>query len=162
MTTPTAFSHARRAFLRGKTSEPAALRPPWALSETEFIEKCTRCGDCVSACPQHVLINLDGGYPAFDPQRGECTFCGECVTACSAKALLQTQDQKPWHTTAVISSACLAQNGVTCLSCRDACGETAIQFQIAKGGVIPALNADRCNGCGACVSVCPVNAISLT
>jgi ferredoxin-type protein NapF len=61
-----------------------------------------------------------------------------------------------------ISEACLARAGVVCQSCGDACPEQAIRFTLRRGGPpLPSLDENRCTGCGACVPVCPVGAISL-
>lgn len=160
MTGTAAFSADRRAFLRGRPAAPPPLRPPWAISEARFVDLCTGCDDCVTACPEHVLGRGEGGYPLFDPQQGECLFCRKCVDACDTGAL-DGGLAGPWTIKADIAPACLAQNGVTCFSCRDACGEAAIRFRPAVGGALPELDLARCTGCGACVGVCPVAAISL-
>jgi ferredoxin-type protein NapF len=61
-----------------------------------------------------------------------------------------------------ISDACLAHAGVVCQACGDVCPERAIRFALRRGGPpLPTLNEDRCTGCGACVPICPVGAISL-
>ncbi|RJF94117.1 ferredoxin-type protein NapF [Sphingomonas cavernae] len=161
MTRVAAFSPARRAFLRGGVQAEPALRPPWALDEPNFLVACDGCGVCIEACPEHVLARSEGGYPVFDPMLGECLFCEACVTACIPRALDKTQAQPAWRLKAGIASTCLAKNGVTCFSCRDACGEMAIRFRPAQGGAAPELDTDRCTGCGACVGICPVSAISL-
>lgn len=162
MTEAAAFSPTRRAFLRGRPRAELPLRPPWALAETEFLSTCNGCGDCVTACPVHVLAHGDGGYPVFDPSPGECLFCEECVTACEPRALDNVKHDQPWQLKATIAPSCLAKNGVTCFSCRDACGEMAILFRPAPGGSVPELDTTRCTGCGGCVSPCPVSAISLS
>lgn len=161
MTGTAAFSPDRRAFLRGRPAAPSPLRPPWALGEARFVDLCTGCDDCIAACPEHVLVRGDGDYPLFDPRQGECLFCEKCVEACDTGAL-DGRLPGPWTIKAGIAPACLAQNGVTCFSCRDACGEAAIRFRPAVGGALPELDPTRCTGCGACVGVCPVAAISLT
>ena len=64
---------------------------------------------------------------------------------------------------AAISDACLARAGVFCMSCRDACPEQAIVFSPRLGGAfLPEVAAAQCTGCGACLSPCPVGALSLT
>lgn len=161
MTEKVAFSPDRRAFLRGRAENRAAFRPPWAIAKTDFVDACTACDACISACPEHVLIAGEGGYPHFDPSHGECVFCRQCVDACESGALDGARDQ-PWAIKADIADTCLARNGVTCFSCRDACGEAAIRFRPALGGAHPDLDAALCTGCGACVGICPVSAITLS
>lgn len=155
-----AFSAERRSFLRGGSAATPPLRPPWAIAEPLFLDRCTGGGDCIAACPEQVLARGDGGYPVFDPGRGECLFCADCVESCAPDAL-DAGLSAAWTIKAGIAATCLARNGVTCFSCRDACGEAAIGFRPALGGALPEIDATRCTGCGACVGVCPVAAIAL-
>lgn len=157
MTTP----DSRRNFLRGRFSpRQGPLRPPWALAENDFLKACTRCGDCISACPTHVIINRDAGYPTIDFIDGECTFCGDCVTACTTGALLRAAGQAPWPARALIDDHCLARQRVECRICGEQCAAGAIRFQLLAGGIAtPQLDQERCTGCGACVGPCPVRAI---
>jgi ferredoxin-type protein NapF len=161
MTAVETFSRSRRAFLRGRARQKLPLRPPWAVVEPTFLAACTACGDCIDACPETVLVRGDGQFPEFDPMQGECTFCEACADACEARALDLVSIGPAWTHKAQIADACLARNGVTCFSCRDACGEAAIRFAPALGGAVPELDLARCTGCGGCVGVCPVSAISL-
>ena len=149
----------RRRFLRGCTGD-VPLRPPWALDESRFTEACTGCGDCLAACSEQVLVRGGGGLPVFDPRRGECTFCGDCAAVCKVPAFA-SRDSEPWTLQAHIGDACLAANGIVCASCRDACGESAIHFPPTRALPQPQVLAERCTGCGGCVSSCPVAAISL-
>jgi ferredoxin len=54
--------------------------------------------------------------------------------------------------------ACIAWNGVICISCRTACQEQAIRVD-RRGR--PTIVAGACTGCGACVDPCPSRAIRL-
>jgi ferredoxin-type protein NapF len=153
----------RRAFFRGRPRPKAEKRPPWALPEAEFIDCCTRCNDCIKACPTHILSVGDGGYPTVDFREGECTFCGDCVTACQPKALVRQEGQPAWAYKAVIGEDCLPRQGVECRVCGDFCDARAIRFQPRLGGSpLPEIDPDRCTGCGACVAPCPTVAITIS
>lgn len=157
-------SISRRRFLRGRLRrvEPAQ-RPPWALEEAAFVERCTRCEACIEACPVGILIHADGGYPTVDFSRGECSFCAQCVTSCEPRALQRASAQaRPWALRVQIGPACLAAHGVECRVCGEACPAAAIRFRPRLGGVaLPALDASACSGCGACYAPCPTRAIAL-
>jgi ferredoxin-type protein NapF len=57
---------------------------------------------------------------------------------------------------------CLADRGVECRLCGDACEPRAIRFRPARGGIAAlALDAAACTGCGECLATCPVGAIGL-
>ncbi len=151
---------ARRALLRGRGRAAPVQRPPWALDEAQFLDACTRCGDCQAACPERIIVRGDGGFPELSLIAAECTFCGDCVAACETGALDARRDPPtPWK--ARIDERCLAMGGIVCLACRDACPEQAIRFPLAPGVVPPELIADRCSGCGACLRVCPPGAIGM-
>ncbi|MBJ7414611.1 MAG: 4Fe-4S binding protein [Niveispirillum sp.] len=64
---------------------------------------------------------------------------------------------------AVITAACLAENGAYCRTCADACPEGAIRFHLLPRGRARAdVDTDRCNGCGDCLPPCPADAIRLS
>jgi len=64
---------------------------------------------------------------------------------------------------AVIASHCLALNDVACRNCDDACEQRAIRFRPQMGGqYLPTILSDACTACGDCLSVCPVEAISIS
>lgn len=153
----------RRSFLRGRLSAAQdVLRPPWAVAENEFLDNCTRCGDCLRACPTRIVHDRDSGYPALDFSGGECTFCGECVAVCTAGALQRHGDRNPWSARARIGDACLAARRIECRVCGELCAPGAIRFVPLSGGVArPTLNDECCSGCGACVAVCPTQAIRI-
>jgi ferredoxin-type protein NapF len=137
------------------------LRPPHALPEADFLARCTRCDDCIRHCPQGILKRGDGGFPQVDFSHAACTFCGACVEACQAGALRGQAGQPPWLAYARIAAACLAQRQIACQLCRDACEARAIRFRYLSPIPTPHIEAQACTGCGACVGVCPAQAISV-
>lgn len=153
----------RRQFLRmGLKNRSTPLRPPWALDEASFQGACTRCGDCLSQCPEHILLpETTGGYPRVDFSKGECTFCKSCVDACPTQALNGAL-ALPWGAKAQIGEKCLAAQHVVCRTCGEQCEAAAIKFTPALGGVsLPSITLDACTGCGACVASCPTQAIEV-
>lgn len=152
------FRVGRRAFLRAACTH--GQPPPWT-EVRRLAVACTQCDACVAACPEAILVRDTHGFPSVDFDRGECTFCAACATACG-EAVFFEMDLLPWGIRASASETCLARAGVVCQSCKDACGAGAIRFPLAAGRVAtPAFDLERCTGCGACVSPCPVKAITL-
>lgn len=160
----------RRRFLRGgflaslqsqqiKQQGPRAIRPPWAVNESDFTTACTRCGDCIQVCETQILIKGEGGFPEVSFARGECTFCQQCVDVCR-QPIFRSTEEIPWSHKVEILDGCLTKRQVECRSCGDSCEMRAIRFIPTFGKVAQtALNTDNCNGCGACIQSCPVSAI---
>lgn len=160
----------RRAFLRGRSPKfnKAAIHPPWALPFTEFIDACERCDACIDACPERIIFRGDGCFPEVDFRRGECVFCADCVKACEAGAFQtplkgEFKEADAWDLSVDILASCLSLNAVVCRSCGDHCDTNAISFRLQTGGVsIPEIKQENCTGCGACLYVCPKDAIAIT
>lgn len=153
-----AVSLARRAFLRGGRPSASDHRPPWTGSD--FIDTCVRCDSCINACPEGILRKGDGGFPRIDFEHDACTFCQECVQACDEPVFDLAREAFQWR--AGIRDSCLAKAGIHCQSCQDACEPKAISFRYSVGHVpLPEVDIDSCTGCGACVAVCPQDAIEL-
>lgn len=183
----------RRFFLRA-AARPAELaaartpapRPPWALRpDVAFTERCSRCGDCVRACPRGLLAVGGaggagaaglGGFPVLSFARQGCDECGACRSACTTGAIVPAAaaaaagvpgalaDPSPpaftWRV--AIGTGCLAQHRVECRLCADACDARALRFVPALGGVAQLrIDTGACTGCGECLSLCPVTAITM-
>lgn len=159
----------RRSILRGRWADAAACapappaRPPWALRPDDaFTLACTRCSDCVRACPENVLAVGDGGYPVISFAAAGCSLCGDCRRVCAPGALQGEAPQLAFSWRAHIEDACLARHGVECRICGDACELRALRFVPTHGSVAePQLQLSSCTGCGACVAVCPAGAVAL-
>lgn len=153
----------RRNFMRAKkVSTPPPIRLPWTADETLFTRGCTQCGKCQSACEENIIIKGDGGFPEINFAAGECTFCQKCVVACD-EPLFNAFDTQPWQLDIEITSSCLTTKQVHCQICQDSCETEAIIFKHLHASVPqPNITLNDCNGCGACVSVCPEFAIKLS
>ena len=151
----------RRAFLKGGSGRKTfVVRLPW-LASHRFVDDCTRCGECLAACPEKIIVASAGGFPSINFAQGECTFCGACADACP-ESLFDRRRAAPWKLKASISGECLAKKRVMCRSCEDACAQKAIAFKPApRRPPLPEINIADCTGCGGCVSVCPENAIAI-
>lgn len=132
---------------------------PWVKSESALIDFCSRCGDCVEQCPEKIIEVNQTGLPMVNFELGECTFCKGCAEVCE-QSVFEPTTSKPWQQVAIVQQNCLANDHVYCRSCAEACPEQALSFSVAINA-LPQIDINQCNGCGACVAPCPVNAINV-
>jgi ferredoxin-type protein NapF len=159
----------RRSLLTGVlSSHRVEFSPPWAVSASRFESLCTQCGDCIDACPQHILKRGDKGYPVVNFADSGCTFCVKCANACQtgSLSLIDFIAADPWSVKAQVTEFCVNYSGVVCQMCAGSCPENAIRFVVqagAAGNGIPVAKIDHagCTGCGFCQSACPKNAIDV-
>lgn len=154
----------RRAFLQGRrpSRAEAPFRPPWAIAEPRFLELCSRCDDCIDACPTRLLSKGAGGFPEADFNSAHCTFCGDCRQACQTGALNPAPDLSPWTLLVHIAEGCLPHQGVDCRTCGERCDIDAIRFKPRRGGpALPEIEAACCTGCGECIADCPTRAMTM-
>ncbi|SFU81066.1 ferredoxin-type protein NapF [Halomonas korlensis] len=152
----------RRALLRGRLEYTPSLRPPWTRNEPDLMANCSQCGDCIQACETNIIVPDKAGFPRVDFQLGECTFCQACVEVCAEPVFHDPERTAPWRHVAEIGPACLGPQGVYCRSCGESCEEGAIHFSFnAQRVPEPAVDTEACSGCGACVSVCPTQAVTV-
>ena len=145
-----------------KYNEQAA-RPPWALPEEDFRNKCSQCARCIEVCPEKILFKGKDGFPLVDFKSTGCTFCGKCAVVCDDMALLRRRGARAWEITVKISDVCLAIQGIACTVCGDTCQENAIRFDEVPGATPqPDIEKVSCTGCGFCVNPCPVQAVTVS
>ena len=131
------------------------LRPPGAVDEELFLDRCTKCGDCLPACPYASIKNdLATGYPVIFANESPCHLCDDfpCISACETEALLPVGDRAEVRMgMAVVSRAdCTADQG--CRFCLTKCpvGALSVDFLDAY----PVVDKEKCVGCGICEQVC--------
>jgi len=140
------------------------LRPPGAPLEPTFLARCTRCGLCEKACPEHIIVNateplLGAGTPIVDPCIAPCTECGKCIEACPDGALLPSEDRRMGRAV-VHPETCLSTAEIVCTMCVESCpvGEAAIRAVQGHG---IAISWEACTGCAFCYHVCPTQPKSI-
>lgn len=153
-------------FLRVTAAQqPTFIRPPWSVPEAVFLALCSGCGGCRDECPRGLLQKDADGFPVIDFAQGACDFCGECVDACARGALTRRYrgvSWEPWRLKARIVGNCLGDQGVVCRQCVEHCGVHAIRWVSCDGHRSLTVDGQVCNGCGACLSHCPAEAIGLS
>lgn len=154
-----------RTRLRAET----LIRPPGAVPEPEFRQRCLRCGECMQVCLTNTLqpsINeagLEGLWtPRMELRYAPCEqLCNRCGTVCPSQAIRSLALEEKKHAkvgTAVIDRAlCLAwEQDRLCLICDEICPYNAIVFKEVDGFRRPFILENNCNGCGYCEQRCPV------
>ncbi len=158
----------------------AALRPPGAASEGDFLKTCIKCGECVRVCPYDTL-RLAGlkdpaaiGTPYFIARDIPCYMCQDvpCVEVCPTNALspsrLQTDgkmdiNKAKMGVAVVDDKSCIAYWGIQCDACYRACPllGKAIKIEYAQNQrtgkhafLLPSVDPDFCTGCGLCEKAC--------
>ena len=147
----------------------AIIRPPGGQDDERLISACIRCEKCYEICPRDVIrpAHIEDGIlnmrtPTFDFSDNYCDWCTEenggtplCVSACPTKALELPAGATKENTIigrAVINTDwCLAYKLIGCRFCYDACPYQAMELD---GDNRPVVLENKCNGCGACESVC--------
>jgi ferredoxin-type protein NapG len=131
------------------------LRPPGAVAEALFMERCTRCGDCLKVCPYgSITTHPNDGYPVLFADVSPCWLCSDlpCIEACETDALqpLASLQAINMGLAKVNHRDCTASQG--CHACVSRCPTQALamDFNSLRLDVI----VDRCVGCGLCEQTC--------
>ena len=115
------------------------LRPPGSVNETDFVKKCINCFACAEACPIKTIKfyseSLEGKIVPDTPYviaaDKGCILCLKCTTVCPTGAILPVKKET--------------------------------DVKMGKAYIIEKLCLPYINqgGCGACYTICPVNAVKL-
>lgn len=147
--------------------------PAGSVSLQNFDSHCVGCQLCVEACPNKVLtpdMNPERFMqPKMDFEKGFCRpECNACSRVCPAGAIRKvTTEEKTaisiGHAVYNPDTCVVMTDGVDCGNCARHCPAGAISMvksDKADGRRIPAVNPERCIGCGRCEYVCPSRPVS--
>ena len=144
--------------------------PPGALSARNFAQHCTACQLCVQVCPNQVLRPSTGLMNLMQPEvsyergycRPECTKCSEVCPSGAIRLIDRAEKSsiQVGHAVWIEKNCVVNTDGVSCGNCERHCPTGAIQMvpkdvNDPKSLKIPAINTERCIGCGACENLCP-------
>lgn len=151
------------------------ITPPGSLSAENMARHCTACQLCVAQCPNDVLRPSTDLMKLMQPimsfERGYChPGCTRCSNVCPAGAISPiTRTAKSatqiGHAVWVKKNCIPLTDGVECGNCARHCPAGAITMVPSKASnpkspKIPAVNTERCIGCGACENQCPARPFS--
>ena len=150
------------------------ITPPGSVSIRHLEKHCTACQLCVSSCPNNVLRPstdlLHFMQPTMSFERGycrpECTRCSEVCPAGAIKPISREEKTNihVGHAVWVKDNCVVLTDGVSCGNCARHCPTGAIQmvdYEGPNGTVqVPAVDENKCIGCGACEHLCPARPFS--
>lgn len=151
----------------------APVAPPGAGGVARFLDRCTACQLCVSACPTHVLqpAFLEYGFagvmkPHLVFDHAFCNFeCRRCGEVCPDGAILPLalEDKKLVRlgVAHIDYRKCVVKaNGTDCAACSEHCPTQAVSTVPYGDNLrLPTMHPELCIGCGACEYACPVRPV---
>ena len=173
------ISGAPKLFAGSRSPATRVIRPPAALPEEKFVQRCIRCGNCMKVCPTNVLqpalfeSGLSGVWtPRFDTNIGYCEYkCNLCGSVCPTAAIESLTIEQKMGTKMGVAEIdqrlCLPwAKGTECIVCEEHCpvADKAIKLVETKnkdGAVLklPSVDPYLCVGCAICEFKCPVTPV---
>ena len=150
------------------------ITPPGSVSIRHLEKHCTACQLCVSSCPNNVLRPstdlMHFMQPTMSFERGycrpECTRCSEVCPAGAIKPISREEKTiiHAGHAVWIKENCVVLTDDVSCGNCARHCPTGAIQmidYERPNGTVqVPAVDENKCIGCGACENLCPARPFS--
>lgn len=131
------------------------LRPPGAVADPLFLERCTRCSDCAKACPYGAIVfDQKDGSPVIFPDQAACHLCEDlpCIAACETEALVEVADRRDVRMGLALVSERSCTAGQGCHACVSRCPTDALSMDFEAMRLVVA--SERCVGCGMCEQIC--------
>lgn len=163
---------------RGINQTGKVIRPPGALNESEFLNRCIRCSNCMKVCPTNglqpeMMRSGIGGLwtPHLVPEIGYCEYnCDLCGKVCPTGAIpeldINSKKKTKIGTARIDKSICLAwAHNAECLVCEEHCPIPSkaikIEHVMMDGKMVgrPVVDEQMCIGCGICQNKCPVSPV---
>ena len=168
------------AYGKIKGAAPAdVIRPPGS-AHPNFNALCSRCGNCMKACPYDLIVpdlgttGIDGFFTPVlkfrslnSHQESYCfQGCTACTHVCPSGAIRFLKEAEKLQvsigTARVDKKKCIAwEKGEYCVVCQEFCPYQAIVEVKQKGVNCPTVDESKCRGCGACESQCPSQPIAI-
>ena len=157
----------------------AFIRPPGS-ADRAFNALCSRCGNCMKACPYSLIVpdlgssGIDGlftpvlKFRSRNPAQEQFCFqsCTACTQVCPTGAIRALKAEEKMQTAIGIAridkKKCIAwEKGEYCVVCQEFCPYQAIIESDHKKVKCPTVDEEKCRGCGACESQCPAQPIAI-
>lgn len=169
-----------------EAAHPRLIRPPGAVAEEAFLDRCVKCLLCGASCPTGAIqpalavAGVEGFWtPIVVPRRGGCEFaCTRCGEACPTGAIQPLAAARKTGydgappvrigTAFLDRGRCLPwANQIPCIVCEEMCPTDPKAITVARvdearpDGTVarlqkPQVDPVRCVGCGICENRCPV------
>lgn len=119
---------------------------------------CVGMGSCKKVCAFDAII-VENGLARIDESK--CSGCGKCVAECP-KLIIKMVPAKSEYTVACSNDekGAVARKNckVACIACRK-CVKECPREAISIVNMHAVIDPSKCDNCGACIVVCPTNAI---
>ncbi len=158
-----------------KPTEVKSIRPPGSVEPVLYNILCSRCGNCIKACPTNIIIPdsdfhkpLSWMTPVISFRSGycleTCNLCGKvCPTGAITLFSIGAKGSLYMGIARITTDNCYLSNNRECIKCREACKYDAVEFLPGSNVLImlPSIDNQKCVGCGACEVVCPADCITV-